>query len=199
MTENVDRFMAEAKRQIALEKKRLTAKSKHGLTAGEVATLCPQMLPEELQDGSWYATGLRTPIDPNKGPERIAVYLWDVLEIDYYNNEAHGDGLHYVRLRFYKGDGNFDPLEPAPPENVPSAVRPKRRGRRKGTMGYDAKDTPLLEEMDRLIKSGEATGPWRAALLVVNDAKGTGNAESKIKRLVGKYDKKYRPGEGHSV
>ena len=126
MTENVDRFMAEAKRQIALEKKRLTAKSKDGLTAGEVVSLCSPGLFEALQDGSWYATGLRTPIDPDKRPERIPAYLWDVLEIDYTDNDASGGGVNYVRLRFYKGDVNVEPLEPAEAERRQLDKHPRK-------------------------------------------------------------------------
>ena len=82
---------------------------------------------------------------------------------------------------------------------APTAARPNRRGRRKGTVGYDSTDMPLIEKMNRLIESGDATSPWGAALLVVDDAKGKGSAENKIKRLTGKYIKKYGPGEGHSV
>ncbi len=127
MTENVDRFMAEAKRQIALQKKRLTAKSKHGLTAGEVATLCSPGLFEALQNGSWYATGLRTPIDPDKQPERLPAYLWDGLEIDYTDNDASGGGVNYVRLRFYKGDVNVEPPEPAEVKRRQLDKRPRIR------------------------------------------------------------------------
>ncbi len=92
------------------------------------------------------------------------------------------------------------PTKPAKvAEPAPSVVRPNRRGRRKGTVGYDSTDIPLIEKMNRFIESGDATSPWSAALLVVDDAKGKGSAENKIKRLTGKYIKKYGPGEGHSV
>ena len=80
----------------------------------------------------------------------------------------------------------------------PSAARPNRRGRKKGVGGYDSKDMPLIEEMNRLIKSGEATSQWAAALMVVDDAPGTQNVVNKAKRLAEKYAAKYSTGEGLS-
>ena len=109
MFENMDKLMAQAARQMALEKKKLIAKSKDGLTAAEAYWLLRDKpgfysLESILAGGSWYATGLQTPIDPNRGIEHIAAYLWDVLEIDYTDNDASGDGLRYVRLRVYEGE-----------------------------------------------------------------------------------------------
>ena len=123
--------MAEAARQMALEKKKLIAKSKDGLTAAEAHQLLSgepgfNSLESILASGSWYATGLQTPIDPNRGLEHIAAYLWDVLEIDYTDNDAFGDGLRYVRLRVYKGEGERQ-LSTAP--RADKADRLRRAGR----------------------------------------------------------------------
>ena len=102
-------------------------KSKHGLTASEAERLL-SLIPGSpgllavLADGSWYAKGLRTltprpgfsapgqqiPIDPNRHPEHLPAYLWDVLEIDSDDNTAWGGGLNYICLRFYEGDVNVD-------------------------------------------------------------------------------------------
>ena len=82
---------------------------------------------------------------------------------------------------------------------APTVVRPNRRGRKKGTGGYDSKDIPLIKKMRRLIKSGKATGPWNAAFMFVDSAPGTGSADNKAKRLTRKYAEKYGPGENHSL
>ena len=80
-------------------------KIKDGLTASEAKRLVfPRVLKALLADGSWYATGLRTPIDPNKHSEHIPAHLWDVLNINFEANTASGGGLEYVRLWVYEGE-----------------------------------------------------------------------------------------------
>ncbi len=119
------------------------------------------------------------------------------------NNQLSRLHDHIESLKVIADRWRADPPTPTKPAKVaepaPSAVRPNRRGRRKGTVGYDSTDIPLIEKMNRLIGSGDAASPWSAALLVVDDAKGKGSADNKVKRLTGKYIKKYGPGEGYSV
>ena len=96
-------------------------KNKHGLTASEAERLLSLIpgspgLPAALKDGSWYATGLlkpldpNEPLDPNKQPERIPVHLWDILEIDFgdniawFDDKTAWDGGDYICLRFYEGE-----------------------------------------------------------------------------------------------
>ena len=55
-----------------------------------------------LQEGSWYGTGFRVPVDPTLPRERIKPDLWDILGIDPDNNTASGGGLEYSGLRFYE-------------------------------------------------------------------------------------------------
>lgn len=52
-------------------------------------------------------------------------------------------------------------------------------------------DEPLLVEMHKLIAGGEASGPYAAALCVVERAAGTGKMESRAKRLERGYAIKY--------
>jgi hypothetical protein len=63
---------------------------------------------------------------------------------------------------------------------------PRRRGggRPAGSGAYD--DDPLVDEIERLVKDGEAASPTAAAWLVVKRAAGGGTLESKVKRLVAK-------------
>ena len=84
------------------------------------------------------------------------------------------------------------PTKPAKvAEPAPSAVRPNRRGRKKGSGGYDTKDLPLIEEMHRLITSEEPMGRYHAMLKVVDRAEGETSAINRGKRLLKGYNKKY--------
>lgn len=89
--------------------------------------------------------------------------------------------------------------EPQPAASKVTAVRSNGRGRRPGTGGYDSEDMPLVKEMHRLIKSGDASGIQDAALAVADRAPGKGDLASKVKRLYKKYAAKYPPGAGHSL
>src|SRR5262249_33344353 len=61
------------------------------------------------------------------------------------------------------------------------------RRRRPAGLNFAASDAPLVREMKRMIDEREARGPWDAALSMVGRALGPGNAESKAKRLCGRY------------
>ncbi|MCQ8279915.1 hypothetical protein NFI95_15845 [Acetobacteraceae bacterium KSS8] len=72
------------------------------------------------------------------------------------------------------------------------------QGRRRSPGGYAKQDTPLIEEMHRLIQTGVAQGPWQAAGLVVDRASGGGTTESRRKRLCAAYKRQYPGFDGHS-
>lgn len=63
----------------------------------------------------------------------------------------------------------------------------RRRGRSKGDGSFADIDEPLLEKMDKLIKSNKAASAEAAARLVVEEAHGAGTEKSKITRLARRY------------
>ncbi len=108
------------------------------------------------------------------------------LKVDIEANAAAGDGLKYVGLRIYDAEPRVAELsEPADPRS--SAVRPNRRGRKKGSGSYDSKDAPLLEEIHALVENEKPVGLWVAVLTVADRAPGKGGTENRAKRLVLKY------------
>lgn len=75
---------------------------------------------------------------------------------------------------------------PRPP--VASAPQVKQKSRVPNS--YAAKDAALVREMEELIRSGEARGPWHAAEKVAERAAGGGTTESKMKRLTRRYSER---------
>ena len=67
----------------------------------------------------------------------------------------------------------------------------KRRGRKPGSGSYAEHDAPLVQEMKALIDKGEAASPHAAAIQIVNKAKGSGTEESKVRRLVDRYNDEF--------
>ena len=67
--------------------------------------------------------------------------------------------------------------------------KPAKRGRKLGSGSYEKDDAPLVVEMCKLIASEEAKSVWNAAEKVVSKAKGSAEIESRIKRLVERYNK----------
>jgi hypothetical protein len=59
--------------------------------------------------------------------------------------------------------------------------------RKPAGLNFQEADAPLVAEMKRLIDAHQAHHRWDAALAVVGRAKGHGNAQSKAKRLLGRY------------
>jgi len=76
--------------------------------------------------------------------------------------------------------------QPERAQAQPSSLAAGRK-RKPAGVNYAAADCPLIEEMHSLITSGQAKGPYDAALAVVDRAKGSPNSESKAKRLVRRY------------
>ena len=79
-------------------------------------------------------------------------------------------------------------LETPTPRDQTSAVTESTS--RKGN-SLRTKDLPLVQEMKRLILSGQATGRQDAARAVSKDAAGKGDPTSKTKRLVVAYSREY--------
>ena len=82
--------------------------------------------------------------------------------------------------------------DPAPKEasNPETAIRPNRRGRKKGSGTYDSKDVPLVEEIHALVDNEKPMVLWNAALSVADRAPGK-TITSRAKRLVIKYKVKH--------
>jgi hypothetical protein len=70
---------------------------------------------------------------------------------------------------------------------LPPATSAPQVKRRRVPNSYATEDAALVQEMEELIRSGEARGPWHAATKVVERAIGGGTDESRIKRLVKRY------------
>ncbi len=70
-------------------------------------------------------------------------------------------------------------------------ARAEHRGRKKGSGSYEALDAPLLEEMKRLIAKGDALSNHAAAMKVVDRAEGAGALESKVRRLINRFNEKF--------
>jgi hypothetical protein len=66
---------------------------------------------------------------------------------------------------------------------IPAAPKP----RSPHPSSYAADDAPLLDEMREMIEAGTASGPYPAALLVVDQARGGGETVSKVRRLEKRY------------
>jgi hypothetical protein len=81
------------------------------------------------------------------------------------------------------------PPEPLPPEPPPPSEPAARRFH--GPQGYD--DAALVDEMHALITAAQVRSPTAAALRVVDRAAGGGTPESKVKRLVEKYNRRLFP------
>ena len=60
---------------------------------------------------------------------------------------------------------------------------PVPRGRPGGSSPDPEHDMELVQEMHKLIETGEATSPHAAAVIVGPKARGGGGVESKVKRL----------------
>ena len=152
-------------------------------------------------DGTWKARGQR----PNSAEwEDIPNTDFNGSEIGDYTSDliTTPDGMpknpdneeviwRRVMVSVPSGTDEGEAAElPEPTDPRSSVVRPKRPGRKKGSGGYDSEDAPLVEEIEALVDNEKPMGLWNAALSVADRAPGTGNPESKAKRLVIKYKKK---------
>jgi hypothetical protein len=67
----------------------------------------------------------------------------------------------------------------------------RRKGRPKGSGSFAKQDEPLISEMDKLIRNGDANSPHYAAKLVADKATGAGAFDSKVRRLERLYKKTF--------
>lgn len=79
-----------------------------------------------------------------------------------------------------------------PARGLPVHNKPGR-GRRPGVGSYRTSDQPLVERMHSMILAGKCGSPYPAAQSVVAETAGAGTEESKIKRLVDRYNELYPP------
>ena len=75
---------------------------------------------------------------------------------------------------------------------APSERRTFSSNSRPRGWNLDESDAPLLTDMRRLLDSGECLSPTAAAKEVVSRAKGFGTPDSKIRRLVRSYKKRFQ-------
>jgi hypothetical protein len=119
---------------------------------------------------------------PDKEPEWIPVQAWRWLHPDPVKKDVvRGEGMVYWYVQV------VDPRFYSDPPRTPSVLGP---GRKKPIgVSYREQDTPLAEEMHRLLTAEprRATGLYDAALAVSGKAAGAGSTESKAKRLMQRY------------
>jgi hypothetical protein len=78
---------------------------------------------------------------------------------------------------------------PPPAQSLLTPAIPRRH-----PSNLEEADAPLVETMREMILNGKATGPYNAALAVVDRAPGAGTTESKVRRLERRYRRTYRQG-----
>ena len=96
---------------------------------------------------------------------------WTQVQIDLPGNSAEAHGTRILDVLVFPGV-----------EQKVSAPQPVASSSRR--LDFTVSDAPLVAEMQVLIDSGTATGPMNAARAVVDRAKGKGDPDSKVKRLL---------------
>jgi hypothetical protein len=110
------------------------------------------------------------------------------IDLDFYR-ENGGGGVHLKDRRFIHQHRFLIPqdifehwLEQPKPLTQGRAAKPKHNG-----LNFAAADLPLVQEMRRLIKAGQARSPEDAARAVVSRAEGHGDPRSRVGRLAKRY------------
>ncbi len=129
----------------------------------------------------------------------VAEEFWaDVEKLNPHQNWASGDfvgadpaskrwvalGVTFFREQINQICGQ---PSPSPPDAGGSHESQRHATRKRGGKSFVDTDAPLIEQMHKLITSGDARGPMDAALQVVHMAKGGGSVESRSKRLASRY------------
>ena len=104
--------------------------------------------------------------------EHPALEWWSDAQFNYQANSAEAHGARLVGVRVV-----IVTLTAARAETT----------QRKGPLSYREADAPLVEEMERLIRTQQARNPWDAATIICGKAAGTSKWESKRTRLVQHY------------
>jgi len=128
---------------------------------------------ERLQLGELVARGFQ---HGKSKDEPIPAAFFYAATPDYKADTVHSHGLTFyvVRIRV-ASDVSLEP------------VVAMAEGKRKRADYRDA-DYRLVVEMKRLVDNGDATGPMNAARAVVKKAVGNGSEDSKVKRLILRYE-----------
>jgi hypothetical protein len=79
---------------------------------------------------------------------------------------------------------------PSEPQSTALAKKKRKSGRPKG-ISYENADRPLVDKMHTLIVSGNASSATEAAGVVCDKAKGAGTHNSKVRRVVNRYNATY--------
>lgn len=132
------------------------------------------------------------------GTQTEAQALVDVLSfapaaptVEIRGAKLDRDGLELLTYQYSQKRGSppaedSSPAKPSEKYLAPPQT-PKSRGRPRGAGSYAALDAPLVEEMIRLINSGVARSPHHAAQLLADRAFGSSQNDSKVARLVRRY------------
>jgi hypothetical protein len=110
---------------------------------------------------------------PNTKPEAVA----SLLEFD---------SLIVARTRMNELWPSSPPVSAEPVALGRATAGP---GRRRGPPSFEAKDAPLVDEMESLLASNQVSSILEAATKVCSRAAGGGSEESKIRRLTMRYSR----------
>jgi hypothetical protein len=141
--------------------------------------------------------------------------FWEWAEIAWASAEDYAHRRPWFRFGFKPAPGTLDPLLSyqafgitfasadvrslwsfGPPDNLPAPIgsAPRLRGRPRGR-SLESADERVLQQMERLLGAHEAGSPTEAAWSVIGrdgkGARGAGEPESKVRRLVRRYAQKH--------
>lgn len=122
-----------------------------------------------------------------KGKMLYTVAGWDKLERN--KNERGKHSYYDPEKKFTLTDTGL--AEEAEDKQSVGIFAPPEKNSRKATRTYLELDRPITAKMKTLIESGECSGPFPAAGYFVDEAAGSGNSESKQRRLERSYSTIY--------
>jgi hypothetical protein len=161
---------------------------------------------DELRTGAWVMHGVRKgDLEPPLQPIPLGAWRNADMLLDL---QVGSFGFDPQRVKQAPTGllPSFSNLVLYPSTAAPASVSPNQKvipqipgelssqsGTSAPVRGYWATDAPLLEEMRRLLTTGEAPSIWKAAEAVSLSAKGSNFGDSRTKRLVQKYKQKNKP------
>ena len=100
--------------------------------------------------------------------------------------------VSFDRDAFFKALAAAEPRSQATDRGNEQETSPaSTRGRKKGSGSFAQLDAPLVKEMKELIDSGKVVSPHAAATQIADRAKGAGAPESKVRRLINRFNEKF--------
>ncbi len=91
----------------------------------------------------------------------------------------------------FGGEGTPLAVVPGRGGRKPGGSRKPGGGRKPGSGSFAQLDAPLVKEMKELIDSGKVVSPHAAATQIADRAKGAGTPESKVRRLINRFNEKF--------